>query len=327
LALYVNDDPTGVLQDVEHAEDGQLKMIGVFEDRLANSEQCVWEGHLEVDGGVSAEKELGVRRGYGESRPLSELLEAHPPTVYFLDGSTTIGAVSYSRPGPTAFDLGLVSPIPWDETDITAETVAKAAERGHGQRSIHERLEEYLSDQPKSGLGRWILKNDGSGEIADYLVIEELDSGEVHLGLWHAKASTGQTPSVRIKDCQEVTAQALRSRRWLTSSFLWSELSARFSGEASPAAALVEGSDSTEDLKMRLGLLEADTGTVPWINGRPIVRGLIAIVQSGLSSNGFSDQLAQSPVPPSAEAVRELFVILADTATNDGSTLKILSSV
>jgi superfamily II DNA or RNA helicase len=326
LALYVNDDPTGTLADVEKAEDDQLRMIGVFENRAENHEECVWEGLLEVDGGVTPEKELTVRRGYGEFRPLSELLEMHPPTVYFLDGTTTIGAVKYSRSGPAVLDLDQVLQVHWSETDITAETVAKALERGHGQRSIHERLEEYLANEPKRGASRWILKNDGSGEIADYLVVEELDGGEIHLGLWHAKASSGHAPSVRIADCQEVTAQALRSRRWLTSSGLWSELAARVSGAASPAADLVEGSDSPERLEERLGLSESDAGAVPWTRGRPIVKGLIAVVQPGLSRGALSAQLSQSPIPPSAEAVRELFVMLADTATNDGSILKVLAS-
>jgi hypothetical protein len=301
-------------------------MIGVFENRAENHDECVWEGFLEVDGGVTPGKELTVRRGYGEFRPLSELLEMHPPTVYFLDGTTTIGAVKYSRPGPAVLDLDQVLQVHWDETDITAETVAKALERGHGQRSIHERLEEYLASEPKRGTSRWILKNDGSGEIADYLVVEELDGGEIHLGLWHAKASSGQAPSVRITDCQEVTAQALRSRRWLTSSTLWSELAKRVGGAASPAADLVEGSDTFESLEERLGLRESDAGAVPWTRGRPIVKGLIAVVQPGLSREALSAQLSQSPIPASAEAVRELFVMLADTATNDGSILKVLAS-
>jgi hypothetical protein len=176
-------------------------------------------------------------------------------------------------------------------------------------------------------LRRWLLKNDGSGEIADYIVAEELESGEVRLGLWHAKASSGTNPGVRIKDFQEVTAQALRSRRWLTSTSLWSELAARlFAGASPPVTVVEEGSDSIEELRLRLGVGEGVDGLVPWTLGRPVVRGVIGIAQPGLSAAALGAQLVADPVPDGAEALRELFGLLTDTTVADGSELAVLVS-
>ncbi len=325
LELYVNDDPTGTLQDIEGAENGPLAVIGVFKDRTAGSERCVWQAEIETDGTIRATRDLSVRRGHSEPLALSELLEAQPPTIYFLDGTTTIGAVRYDRwTALPPFNPAMLTVENWDGTDITAETVATAMNHGAGLRSIHEQLEGLLRGRPRSGVRRWLLKNDGAGEIADYVVIEELESGEVRLALWHAKASQGANPGVRIKDFQEVTAQALRSRRWLTSTSLWSELAARLFAGASPAASLVEGSDAVEELEQRLGVGEEVDDVTPWTLGRPIVRGVIGIAQPGLSAGEISAQMAANPVPDGAEALRQLFGLLADTTVADGSELAVL---
>jgi superfamily II DNA or RNA helicase len=327
LELYVNDDPTETLQDIDGPTGEALSLIGVYQDRIAGTERCVWEAEVEVDGAITASRELSVRRGHGEAIALSDLLEAQPPTIYFLDGTTTIGAVRYDRRTalPT-FNPEMLTVADWDGSDITAETVATALSRGMGEKSIHEHLEGLLRDRPRTGVRRWLLKNDGSGEIADYLVVEELESGEVRLALWHAKSSHGANPSVRIKDFQEVTAQALRSRRWLTSTLLWSEVAARLFEGATPPITLVEGSDSVDDLQQRLGVGAEDNGFVPWTQSRPIVRGLVGIAQPGLSSGQLTTQLAANPVPDGAEALRELFGLLTDTTVADGSELAILVS-
>jgi hypothetical protein len=325
LALYVNDDPTGTLQDIDRPNES-LAIVGVFQDRVAGQESCVWAAEIETDGTISASRDLGVRRGHSEPLPLSEVLEARPPTIYFLDGTTTIGAVRYDRrTAPPPFNPAMLTPEDWTGVDITAETVATATKRGRGEKSIHEHLEGLLVNRPRRGEGRWILKNDGSGEIADYLVIEGIETGEVQLGLWHAKASAGPTPSVRIKDFQELVAQALRSRRWLTSTLLWPEIAARLLRGASPAATLVDGSDSEEELAHLLGEPEEE-GFVPWTQSRPVVRGVLGLVQPGLGAGELTQQLASSPVPDGAEALRELFGLLTDAAVADGSELAIFVS-
>jgi hypothetical protein len=287
----------------------------------------VWHAVIDTDGRIAADPDLDVRRGFSTQERLSALLEQSAPTIYFLDGTTTIGSILYDSRTPTAFDLGRLRETTWDNVDITAETRRTTVARNQGKRSIHEQLEEYLLGQPRVGNNRWILCNDGSGEIADYLVIEELPSGEVALALWHAKAAKRSNISVRIGDFQEVVAQAIRSRAALPSTTLWEQLGRRLTGEESPEAIVVAGSDDIETLHRHLGLADyEDEETQPWTQRLPVVRGTIGIAQPGLSAAQLRADLATEPMPVSASGLRQLFSVLADTAVSDGAELAILVS-
>jgi hypothetical protein len=325
--LYVNDDPTGTLADVEHPDEKALHVAGVIHDRGANREKCMWEAHIDTDGHIVTDRDLQVRRGYGEPGSLAALLQDNPPTIYFLDGTTVIGHLRYdSRLNTSAFDPRQLEPIDWSGTNITAETPKVAARKKAG-RSVHERLADYLRSRPRAGTARWIMCNDGAGEIADYIVIEPLNSGEVLLGLWHAKFAHGAVPSVRVKDFQEVVAQAVRSRRQFPSTTSWSELAERLTGGASPKAVLDPGSDDPALLHEYLGITSDDPDMIPWTRRYPAVRGTLGIIQPGLSASDLTAQLAAHPVPAAAQSLRELFCVLADTALSDGAELTVLVSL
>lgn len=328
LDLYVNDDPTGTLMDVPVQREDPLRIIGVLVDPAEEAESCIWEGELELDGSVTAVKDVFVGRGYGSRSSLAELLTERPPTVYFRDGTTTIGALTYgSRGFADAFvPRQYLSDGTWNGVDLTAETRMTAAKRGPGVRSIHESLEAYLLARPKAGPLRWILFNDGSGEIADYLVVEQGAAGGVRLELWHAKAAGGTSPSVRIDDLQVVVAQALRSRRWFTSTKFWGEIAARLTKQVKPYITVVDGSDDVAALEVRLGLKE-EAQTVPWTQSLPAVQGLIGIAQPGLGLGQFEEELENDPVPPGADGLRQLLSVLADTTISDGAELRVLVSV
>jgi hypothetical protein len=269
---------------------------------------------VDTQGRITAERDLKVRRGYATRENLSAVLEQQPPTIYFLDGTTTIGAVRYDSRTPAAsFDLGRLRTTTWNGVDITAETRRTAKKRGAGQRSIHESLEDYLRDGPRLGTYRWILCNDGSGEIADYIVIEELATGEVALALWHAKAAKSGNTSVRIGDFQEVVAQAIRSRGSLPSTALWDQLARRLSGDEAPRATIVDGSDDTGILYQRLGLAsdeegEDETEALPWTQRLPVVRGSIGIAQPGLSEARLKRELEEAPPTPAAAGLHNCSV-------------------
>jgi hypothetical protein len=326
LDLYVNDDPTGTLHDIETARGGPIHMIGVLNDREQAQVSCVWDATIDTAGHITATQDVMVRRGYGDSDSLAALLESQPPTIYFLDGTTTIGPVRYdSRTLTSAFNVRLLQAIDWSGTDITAEARRTADAHGGNDVSVHDRLAEYLRDRPRVGISRWIIYNDGPGEIADYIVVEELTTGEIHLGLWHAKASNGATPAVRVKDFQEVVAQALRSRRQFPSTTLWAELGARLGGQARPDATLIDGSDDVDLLSRKLGLTDDDSDP-PWTRRYPAVRGTLAIVQPGLSAGALRAQLNEAPVPPGAQSLRELFSVLSDMAQSDGAELVLVVS-
>jgi hypothetical protein len=111
---------------------------------------------------------------------------------------------------------------------------------------------------------------------------------------------------------------------------VWSELGARLTGQASPRATLVDGSDDEYMLRSRLGLNEEQDGDEgaqpPWTRRYPVIRGSIGIVQPGLSAHVLSAQFEYEVVPAGAQSLRELFSILSDTALSDGADLVLLVS-
>jgi superfamily II DNA or RNA helicase len=287
----------------------------------------LWEGWLEPGGKWNSEDLLVVRRGYYGEILFTELLEKHPPAIFFLNGSTIMGSLLYeSKFSGPEFDPSTVEVENWIEAgvDITAETRRTAAKREPPAISIDEYLEDILLDRQRIGTSRWILQNDGSGEIADYLVIEPLLSGEIHLSLWHAKYAAGTSPSVRSSDFEEVVSQAIKSRRWFKRRSLWNEIRMRLEGSASPRAYLVDGSDDEILLNAYLGGLDEDSSTdvIPWTEFTPNVRGNICIAQPGLSRDAY----IRSPDDEAARSITQLLTVLSDTAQADALNLIVLGS-
>jgi superfamily II DNA or RNA helicase len=321
VELYVNDDPTGTLNDVAGpTTDGRIRIVAVAIDEGSGVPQLVWRGEADLDGAVIGDEAVTARRGLGIEMPLAELLTQHPPSLYFLDGTTVVGPVTYDRRSLQPFDTRALRVDDWTGIDITAETRKTAAKRNDGKRSVHERVEEILLGRPRIGTHRWILINDGSGEFADHIVVEELASGEIALGLWHSKASTSATAAVRIKDFQVVVAQALRSRGLFFSISFWADLAGRVAREVPPYADILASSDDPDLLKQRLGLDPQPTVT-PWTQSLPTVRGTVGVVQPGLSVSAFEAELSTDPIPHGANALNQLFSVLSDAAISDGADL------
>jgi hypothetical protein len=270
-----------------------------------------------------------VRRGYGDVAPLVSFLEYYPPLVYFLNGQATQGHELFDIAGGATPQYDPRSILVYDwvgaGVDLTAETRATAAARGLGL-SIHEGLEHYLLSQPQTERWRWIICNDGAGEIADYLVVEYSPGSSVRLSLWHAKAAGG-APGLRVNDFQVVVAQALRSRGRYNDPSLWHDLRERLKGRQSPLARVVPGSDGYARLLVHLG--ERGTAGMSsrrnWTVTRPYVHGEIGIVQPGLSR----DQLVNAPrATPgtTANSLHQLFGVFADTVAVTGSRALVLGS-
>lgn len=322
IELFVSMDPFEMLAG-QPAADGSLPILAVSNNRGAGTQELVWSGEARLDGSFSGGA-LSIRHGHVGATFLTELFAEFPPSIYFLDGSTVVGRVLYAvdRRGPS-IDPDRLQTYDWPMVDITAETASLAAARGAGDRSVHDGLVSWLASRPKRGTHRWLILNDGSGEIADILVVEPLSNGEIGLGLWHAKASASRDTGRRINELQVVVAQAIRSRRWFPSLNLWPELALRLTGQSNPAAILQTGSDDPEYLHQLLGLAPGpDDEFVPWTQRAPSIRGHIAVVQPGLSRR---DALAE-PDDGTEAGVRQLLSVLADTAMADGHDFTILGS-
>ncbi len=283
----------------------------------------IWTGYLDTQGGVTdTSSPVFVSRGHQSPRSIAHLLSSMPPTVYFLNGQSVSGATLYMPPSvqrdltrwaPTLFD--------WSTTNIEKETDRSANTAGAGE-SIHQTLRTYLTTRPTKALRRWVLENDGSGELADLIVLELNGTYEVSLELWHAKPASGAKPSVRVSDMQVVTAQAIKSRRWLTDRGIWKEMADRYSRAKSPVLKLIAGSDREALLRVILGVV----GHHPaWsMTNRAIqLRGTIVIAQPGLSWTKLQNKLEREDL--SATQIRDLLAVFDDALGSLGDSALVCS--
>lgn len=283
--------------------DSQVCFVAVRPD----TDAVIWAGRVDLLGDVHDDSDgVPLRRGNAHSS-LSEILSAAPPALRFLDGHTVIGTTIYSPPAVST-DLSRWVPVylDWSRTNIQKETDASALAAGNGE-SVHETLRQYLAGRPSAARRRWILENDGSGELADLIVLELLPTKEVRVELWHAKPSSGKNPSVRVTDMQVVVAQAIKSRRWLTDRGVFAEMGARLAGQRSPRLKVVEGSERL--LRVLLGL---DRRHPAWAiaNGPYQPRGTVVIAQPGLKWSQLQAEITSEDL--SAIQVRDLLAVFDD---------------
>ncbi|WP_158097196.1 DEAD/DEAH box helicase [Cellulosimicrobium sp. KWT-B] len=282
-----------------------------------------WRGFQGLDGAFYDSVHIADRptvvRGGGAPRVFSDVLTANPPKISFFDGTTVVGPVSYRRP---VVERGLPRlakiEIDWSTVNIKAETDRKALEQGV-RVSVHSAIASHLGRGVlEQGARRWVLLNDGPGEIADYIVVEVYRDSEgmrAKLELWHAKGSSKDVPAVRVGDMQVVVAQAIKSRRWLLDPTVWEELGRRLVGKSSPKIVVVQG----DELLLR-SLLGLNTNHPRWrldLWTRPIM-GEVVIAQPGLSWGDLERRLERGDL--SAQQVRDLLCVFDDAVGQLGVT-------
>jgi len=328
LELHAGVDPTGGLT-LPNTTARELPIVALMTDRSLGTQTVCWTGVL-ICGGGAEERGTGIRvkHGYSEDFAFTEFLDRYPPMVYFASGEAVQGREIFDVNGGNAgrFDHRDIETINWKArgVDIESETRETAARKGLGV-SIHEGVEEYLRQQPRRAEHRWILYNDGSGEIADHIVIEHTPGGVVHLSLWHSKAAGG-APSLRVNDLQVVVGQALRSRSRYHDPQLWASLRRRLTGQESPAATLVDGSDGLARLLVYLGAQRSGMKRrgLSWERRPALMHGEIGIVQPGLSSSALAHPT--SAQRSTAESIHQLLAVFADTVATTGSRALVLAS-
>lgn len=155
------------------------------------------------------------------------------------------------------------------------------------------------------------------------LVIETGRTTGVHVDLWHAKFAGGTAPSVRVTDLQEVVAQAIKSRRWITDVGLWEQLGARMSGRASPRATVIDGNPAL------LEVLCGENSTwdrLSFRRTRPIVTGHVGIAQPGLSRQLLEEELGRVAPGQSAVQARDLLAVFHDSVSLVAPSITVLCS-
>ena len=159
---------------------------------------------------TSTETDLYMRIGLKEYE-MCEYLNNNPVSFKTLDESVISGfEIFKGNPDLISFDKDQIEGFDWDtyNTDVRLEFgTSKIA----GKISIQETLEQYLQMNEQN---TYILFDHGSGEIADYIAIQEKED---HLiaRLYHVKRKGAVEYNSSMEDIYEVAGQAVKSVTWL----------------------------------------------------------------------------------------------------------------
>lgn len=280
----------------------------------------LWRGAQDTSGRFrTTSGDPMLSRGSGQIANIEELFLLLPPTIYLLNGETILGSMTYA-PVRTSSSL---PDVDFDKVDWAGIDIKKEAKVDGRSNTIHDWVEAQLAAVvPDPGTMRWVLCNDGPGEIADHIVIEYSPGNRPRVELWHSKYSQTATPSVRVDDLQVVTQQAAKSRRHFTDREFWKRLGRRIDGEENPRAILIAG--ALGDLRALCGRdpLRSDESLA---DRAPTLECRISVVQPGLSFSALQTKLALDPVPTSAGQVRE-FLTFLDSAVRNQAVVTVTCS-
>jgi hypothetical protein len=188
---------------------------------VSNADIC-WRGKFSLGAGdlfspaSDEEPGLAVHRA-NEDITLQEYLNEEPPSFFCSDLSAIEGASRFpAQTALQAFADDLVEVIDWPTAmvDITREKPGA----GEGI-SIFEWLQQRLL----ATTAEVIFCDDGAGEIADFITIEETADGP-RVKMYHCKASGGPQAGNRVDDLYEVCGQAVKSSVWIRTEQLLARL-------------------------------------------------------------------------------------------------------
>jgi superfamily II DNA or RNA helicase len=142
--------------------------------------------------------------------PLDDWLVLVPPNFYYPDFSALIGREQVVPDlAGVVFDRDRIEIVDWAAEGVDIHSEVRNPQKG--KRSIHL----YLAVRLRAEGHTIVVYDDGSGEVADFVTIDETDAA-IAFTLYHAKGSKGVQPGERVADVYEVCGQAVKSTRWAT---------------------------------------------------------------------------------------------------------------
>lgn len=148
---------------------------------------------------------------YKNGSPLDKLEKyfyEYPPLIYFENQSSLEGNLITKLHDkiPECFDKSNIIKIDWKGVDIRKESQTKDKIKD----SIQFKVIDLLKQTNKYNI---IFNDDGAGEIADIITIQETDNN-VNIEFYHCKYSKESKPGRRIDDLYEVCGQCQKSIKW-----------------------------------------------------------------------------------------------------------------
>ena len=180
--------------------------LSVAHDDIADMFDC------DTDGVYTAkDNSLFITMG-SEDYELAHYFTDNPVSLKTFDDDLIVGfEIFKGNPDIISFDKDTILGIDWDSrgTDIGLEF---GDSKYKGKISIQDALCEILKEDKEN---KYILYDHGSGEIADYIAIQETDR-QLSIKLYHVKKKSAAGFNSSTADVYEVAGQAVKSIVWLT---------------------------------------------------------------------------------------------------------------
>lgn len=157
---------------------------------------------------------ISIRFSRGREMLIRDFFMDNPPTIWFVDGSSLEGnlLVKLKTARPVTFPTDSIIPWDWSGIDISKESQGtdKATE------SIQYKL---ISELKASGKYCLIFDDDGSGEVADVIAVQEdVANNKLLFELYHCKYSSAPKAGARVGDLYEVCGQTEKCIKWASDS-------------------------------------------------------------------------------------------------------------
>jgi superfamily II DNA or RNA helicase len=211
LEVSLLDCDLCVLHTVSNRENVVLEIT--TPDQRKTHLSFVLEPHPKLEYLSNVEPRFTLERQHRDV-DLERYLAVRPLRIHYANGSVSQGNQLFEPPSEVAlFDATQMLPINWQGELVNIEKEIS----GHTppQKSIHGWLQSHvLTEHPDV-----VFYDHGSGEIADFLTIKRVqqdESDELEVFLYHCKGSGGPDPGDRIDDLYEVCGQAIKSLQWRT---------------------------------------------------------------------------------------------------------------
>lgn len=204
----VSFEDCSISVDIEQSSDHYL-YFSIENDAFCVKAKC----HIGENGPIydlisPLDKAVKFIRGRSEET-INEFFSDVVPKIYFADGSVLYGNHLIDAPmhSPQFVRENLIS-VDWSKADLKKESQWDKKTHKLRKDSI-----QYVFSQIIWNDYKVIIDDDGSGEVADLIGINETDNG-IDITLYHLKFALRGKVSQDINNLYQVCGQAIKSVRW-----------------------------------------------------------------------------------------------------------------
>jgi hypothetical protein len=200
-------DDFSVAIDVERSNEKFIYLNFICDDFKFIVRSSIIDNGVKYEIITPSDNQINFLRGSSGST-VDDFFNEYVPKIFFADGSVLYGNHLIEAPLNTPkFEVSELITKDWSEADLKKES--QVSEEGDlVENSIQYVFSKMIWDDYKV-----IIDDDGSGEVADLIGINESESG-IEMTLYHLKFALDGKVSANINNLYQVCGQAIKSIRW-----------------------------------------------------------------------------------------------------------------